>query len=441
MELIKGLIFVILIIIFYYFCFKFKIHPFIFLLLASLLIGIISGLEIKRVVSIVVDGFGLTLKRIGIVIALGAIIGFYLEKSNGALVLARGIMKVTGLKNIDLAFNIAGYIVSIPVFCDSGFIILSPLIRQFKIDRKFSVSLSIALATGLYATHVFVPPTPGPLASSAILGVDIGLMIIYGLIVAFPVAISGFLYGRYISKKIEIEFSTNEGKLSDDLDIYPSFISSFLPLVLPVLLISLGSIASLPGKLFGGGIFYELIIFVGDPVIALVIGFIFAYRLKKFIRDNLENLTSEALKSAGLIILITGSGGALGRILNEVKFGDIVGDTGIHNFGLLLPFFIAMILKSLQGSSTVSIITTSSIISPILSTIGFTTSAEKVLVALAISSGSMIVSHVNDSYFWVISQFSSFKVNDTLKGFTPATFIQGITGIVTVYFIYFLSKF
>ncbi len=414
---------------------KWKIHPFLVLLLADLVVGYTARLDPNEVIRRITDGFGSTLSSIGIVIALGTIIGAFLEKSGGAHSLAEFILKKIGERKFVLAMSITGFIVSIPVFCDSGFVILSPLNKALSKKTNSSlVTLSIALATGLYATHVFVPPTPGPLAAAATLDADIGLVLILGLIVAIPTTAIGYFWAKYFCRKYNIDF---ENKLTVEKKTLPKTSLAFAPILIPIFLISLKSIANYPTNPFGQNLLKEFIDFMGHPVIALLIGVFLSFFLKdKKINESSFSWISIGLKEAGIIILITGAGGAFGNVLQAAKLGDTI-SSNLSNWpvGIFLPFLIAAVLKSAQGSSTVSLITTAAIMSPLLTPMGFTDPIAKALVVLAIGAGSMTVSHLNDSYFWIISQFSDMDAKLAMKTHTTATLLQGIIGIIFIFFL------
>ncbi len=413
---------------------KYHFHPFLSLLLAAIVMGFIGGLNETEVTSTFMNGFGKTLGSIGIIIAFGTIIGAYLEKSGGAKTLANWALKTIGKNRSVLAMNITGFIVSIPVYCDSGFIILSSLNKAISKNSKIPLTvLGVSLAAGLYATHVFVPPTPGPLAATAALEADLGLVILLGLVVAIPVALSGYFWSKYLEKKIKhhkaeivVEEITQE-KL-------PKTSTSFIPIIVPIILIALKSIAGYPTHPFGEARVSEAINFIGNPVIALLIGVFLAFKLKsKFNNETHLNWVTSGLKEAGIIILITGAGGAFGAILQATGIGDVIGESFADmHLGLLLPFIIAAVLKSAQGSSTVSIITTAAIMAPILESFGLDGSLGRSLTVLSIGAGAMTVSHINDSFFWVVAQFTEMDTTTALKSQTVSTLIQGFTGIILV---------
>ena len=419
---------------------RWKLHPFLVLLLACLLIGYSSGMKSDDIINKITSGFGGTLASIGIVIALGTIIGTYLEKSGGAQALASFILKKVGDSRSTLAMSITGFIVSIPVFCDSGFVILSPLNKALSSKTGIQlVVLAIALATGLYATHVFVPPTPGPLAAAAALHADVGLIILYGIVVAIPVTFAGYLWANYYCNKYQVEFEKLPEKPVEKI---PAAHYAFTPLLVPIILISLKSISDYPAHPFGNGLVYNIFTFIGHPVIALLIGVFLSFQLhSQYKKTSVEkegntkfNWIASSLKEAGTIILITGAGGSFGSILRSTNIAETIsGFSNLWHIGIFLPFIIAAILKTAQGSSTVSIITTAAIMSPLLIPLGLNSQIAKVLVVLSIGAGAMTVSHLNDSYFWVVSQFSEMDASLSLKTLTSATLVQGLTGIGVIF--------
>lgn len=413
---------------------KYHLHPFLSLLLAAIVMGFVGGLNESEITNTLTNGFGKTLGSIGIIIAFGTIIGSYLEKSGGAKALANWVLKIIGEKRSALAMNITGFIVSIPVFCDSGFIILSSLNKALSKSTKIPlIVLGVSLAAGLYATHVFVPPTPGPLAAAAALEADLGLVILLGLIVAIPVSLAGLFWAKYIGNKLgtEVPETLVVDSVSDKL---PKTRFAFAPIIIPIVLIALKSISNYPTQPFGDGTISDILNFIGNPVIALFVGVFLAFKLKdkSSERTHLHWVTS-GLNEAGIIILITGAGGAFGAILRATGIGDIIG-SHFSNFqiGLLLPFVIAAVLKSAQGSSTVSIITTAAIVAPLLDPFGLASPLGRALTVISIGAGAMTISHLNDSFFWVVAQFTEMDTATALKSQTVSTLFQGLTGIIIV---------
>jgi GntP family gluconate:H+ symporter len=430
---------------------RWKLHPFLALLLAAFGVGLLSGLPASDTVSAITDGFGGTLGSIGIVIAAGTIIGSLLEKSGSTHVIADLVIKGIGKARSALAMSITGAIVSIPVFCDSGFVILAPLNRELASESEQSLAtFAVALSMGLYTTHVFVPPTPGPIAAAGTLGADIGSVILLGLAVTVPVIIVTYLFAKAAGRRIYIDatepLETASGKDVNSEKIpnrhatgthRPSSTTALLPILVPMLLIALGSVAALPSAPFGEGWVTKGISFLGDPNTALIIGVFLAFRTIGPARRGPEvygEWVGDGLKSAGTIILITGAGGAFGSVLRATEIGTFLGQMlSAWHIGIFLPFLIAAALKTAQGSSTVSIITTASIILPLLPETGLAAGLGPVLVTLAIGAGAMTVSHANDSYFWVVSQFSGMDVSQAYRLQTAGSAVAGITGMIAIF--------
>jgi GntP family gluconate:H+ symporter len=417
---------------------KYKIHPFLTLLIASLGMGVISGLDVNFVIKTVTEGFGNTLKSIGIIIACGSIIGTFLEKTGAAKSIASKILQITGSKNSALAMNLTGSIVSIPVFCDSGFVILSTLNNA--INKKTGISLSVlgtSLAAGLYATHVFVPPTPGPLAAASIIGADVGLVLIFGLLLAIPVSVVGWFWASYYCSRFSINQSINNETLSEQKNDDTNLTISIFTIIIPIALITLKSIVNHPAIELENLFINNIISFCGHPIIAMLFGvFIAMISATGFSLEQHFDWVSNSLKSAGGIILITGAGGAFGNILRATSLGDTISQSLLgFEIGLLLPFIIAAFLKTAQGSSTVSIITTSAMVLPLLDSLGLSSEMGKVLTVLSIGAGAMTVSHLNDSYFWIVSQFSNMNTKTALHCHTASTLLQGLTSIILIKFL------
>ncbi|MEZ5103090.1 MAG: GntP family permease [Draconibacterium sp.] len=419
---------------------KLKLHPFIVLLFASYLAGAMAGLPLEKIATTIATGFGNIMAYIGIVIILGTIIGVILEKSNAAIKLADLVLKLVGKRFPALAMSIIGYIVSIPVFCDSAFVILSSLRKSLaQKTGKSSVTLSIALATGLYATHTFVPPTPGPIAAAGNLGLEnqLGLVILTGLVVAVFAMITGYLWASFIGDKYtSTEDIRSEIGKTHDMQL-PSASKSLMPIFVPVLLIALRSVATYPTFPMGKGFLFAFFGFCGQPVNALLIGFLLSLLLlPEFTKKTLTGWIGEGITAAAPILLITGAGGAFGTILKETQIGETLGNilAGYH-LGIFLPFIIAAAFKTAQGSSTVALVATSALIAPLLSSIGLDSLYGKVLAVMATGAGAMTISHANDSYFWVVTQFSGIDVKTGYKTHTLATLIQGMVSMIVVYII------
>ncbi len=427
-----------------------KLHPFLALLLAALVGGLAYGLPVADLPKTIGTGFGNTLGGIGIVIALGTIIGVILEKSGGAIAMAEGVIKMIGERFPTLTISIIGYLVSIPVFCDSGFVILNSLKNALAKRMNVSVvAMSVALSTGLYATHTFVPPTPGPIAAAGNLGLsdNLGLVIGVGLFVAAISALGGLLWANMFARKDDhLLLKAGEGSELTDPDVdytalrarygdIPSARAAFAPIIVPILLICLGSIAAFPANIFGGGGLKTALVFLGHPIIALAIGLIVALPLIK--GEKLKGFAAQAeegIVAAAPILLITGAGGAFGAVLAASGIGTYLGQTlSALGVGIFMPYIVAAAIKTAQGSTTVSLVTTSALVAPLLGDLGLDSEMGRVLTVMAVGAGGMTVSHVNDSFFWVVSQFSRFTLSTAFKGQTAGTFVQGAFAMATIY--------
>ncbi|MCL1075082.1 GntP family permease [Shewanella dokdonensis] len=429
---------------------KLKLHPFLTLLLATFIAALCFGLPLKDIAKTIGTGFGGILGYIGLVIVLGTIIGTILEKSGAAITMADSVIKLLGNRFPTLTMSIIGYMVSIPVFCDSGFVILNSLKQSMASRMKVSsVAMSVALATGLYATHTFVPPTPGPIAAAGNLGLEdsLGLVIGVGLVVAIVAALAGLLWAnRFMKDEPEGEGAEELVHQAEEFEKVkaaygklPSALASFAPIFVPILLICIGSIAAFPSKPFGTDNLFALLHFFGQPLNALMIGLLLSLlllkpenRMKEF-----SQRISEGLSSAAPILLITGAGGAFGAVIKATPIGDYLGTTlSALGIGIFMPFIVAAALKSAQGSSTVALVTTSAMVAPMLESIGLGSEMGHVLTVMAIGAGAMTVSHANDSFFWVVTQFSRMSVSQAYKAQTMATLVQGV---VTIIFVWLLS--
>ena len=413
---------------------KYRINAFLVLIGVSFVFGLLIGLPALDVVVGIKNGFGGTLTSIGIVIVAGTILGTILEKTGAALSMTRAILNMVGKSHAPLAMNIAGYIVSIPVFCDSGYVILNPLNKALAKESGISMTvMAVALSTGLYATHTMVPPTPGPIAAAGTLGADLGKVILLGLIAAIPASLSGLLWATKFAKRYEIEPEI-QGTYSEIVKKFgklPNTLLSFLPIVLPIVLILLKSVAEFPSKPFGNGDFRVFLSFIGDPVTALILGVLCSLLLvhKGELKKAISDWMGEGIKESAIILVITAAGGSLGAIIKASPITDFIKtNMASMHLGILLPFMISAALKTAQGSSTVAIVTTAGIMAPLLQTLGL----DPALTTIAIGAGSLVVSHANDSYFWVVSQFSGMPVNTAYKAYSSATAVEGVVAFLMV---------
>ncbi len=413
---------------------KFKLHPFLALLFAALGFGLLTGMPLPTIVQSINNGFGGTIGYIGIVIIAGTIIGTFLELSGGAFTLADQTLKLIGEKQVPLAMAIIGYFVSIPVFADSGFVILSPLNKA--LSKRANISLAgsaIALSLGLVATHCLVPPTPGPIAAAGILKADLGLVILLGLPVSMLALSVGWLFAVKFAAKVQIDPNPelSDKEISQKMKKAPSALQAMGPILIPILLIVLRSISEFPTRPLGEGFIKTFFGFIGEPVIALLIGVLLAFGLPKKLKKEMladSGWVGKGLRNAAIIIMITGAGGAFGKVLQNSALANTIGNTLSNaSLGLLLPFIIAATIKTAQGSSTVAIITTASLLSPLLPSMGFTTELAKALMVLSIGAGAMVTSHANDSFFWVVTQMSRMDVKTGYKLQSLGTGILGVS--------------
>ncbi len=418
---------------------RLKWHPFFSLLVAAFGFGAFSGtMSLEDVVKSVNSGFGNTIGFIGIVIIAGSIIGKFLEKSGGAFTLAQSTLRIVGKKNVPLALGIIGYIVSIPVFCDSGFIIIAPLAKALSKQVKISFAVgAMALSLGLILTHSIIPPTPGPVGAAGILKADLGLVILLGLPVTLIGLVAGWLFAIKIASKTYIDPLPGSTETEVKPDGGPSLGLSLMPIFMPILLIILRSVSQLPALPFGDGKFSMFINFFGQPVVALLIGVVLSLLLPKKLTREMVSSTGwvgEAIIAAATIIIITGCGGAFGQVLQNSGIGQVINSnlSGAKSLSILLPVIIAASLKTAQGSGTVAIITGAGIMAPLLGTLGLDSAVARALVVVALGSGGMIASHANDSYFWVVTQMSGMTVNQGYKLQTVGTLVVGVFASLAV---------
>lgn len=428
---------------------KWKISPFLALMGAAIVGAFAFGLPAADIVTTITGAFGGSLGNIGLVILFGTMIGVVLERSGAAISMADALIRVLGTKFPTLTMSVIGFIVSIPVFCDSGYVILNSLRKAITLRTGVSaLATAIALMTGLYATHTLVPPTPGPLAAADNLGVTehLGLIIGIGLAVAAVAAFAGLLFAQVFVKRPFTPIPAEDDDLADhtyeelraSYGKLPSAWLAFLPILLPLALICISSIAKLPGRPFGEDVAFGVLSFIGTPVIALIIGLLAALLLLrghgKLAAFN-ENI-HESIRVAAPILLVTAAGAAFGAVLAASPLTDFLSSTlSTLGLGLLVPFLIAAALKTAQGSSTVSIVTTSALIAPMLGALGLDSVIGTVLSVLAIGAGAMVVSHANDSYFWVVSQLSRIPVATAYRTLTVATAIEGTAAFIAIWVI------
>ncbi|MEP7736939.1 GntP family permease [Nocardioides sp. 31GB23] len=428
-----------------------KTHPFLALLLGAFAAAFGFRLPLDEVVPTITGGFGGILGGIGIVIVLGTIIGVVLERSGGAVTLAEVVVKVLGQRFPTLTISAIGFIVSIPVFCDSGYVILNSLKESMARRTHTSmVAMSVALATGLFATHTLVPPTPGPIAAAGNLGLtdQLGLVILVGLVVAVVAAAVGLLWASRFTDAVPDGAGGDElAAAVEDVEALkarygtlPGPAAALAPILVPILLICVGSVAALPAAPLGEGDVASVVRFVGQPVVALLVGLALAVALVRpgagTRRESFRDAVGDGLVASAPILLITGAGGAFGAVIQATDIGDYLGSNLSElGIGVLMPFLVSAALKSAQGSSTVALVTTSALVAPLLGDIGMDSDLGRVLVVMAIGAGAMTVSHANDSYFWVVTQFSRMSVAQAYRTQTVATLLMGCTAAAFTWFL------
>jgi GntP family gluconate:H+ symporter len=390
-----------------------------------------------QIIATVKDGFGHIMRSLGLIIVLGTTLGIILEHTGSTKVMASFILKKVGERNAPFAMSITGFIVGLPIFCDSGYIVLNGLNQSMA--RKTGISvvvMSVALSTGLYSVHCLLPPHPGATAAAATIGADFGKLILMGIVVAIPAMLVGYWWARFAGK--EFEGTPDGGEDTGTTAHESSVLKAFLPVIFPIILIAVSSFMVMETKEVTG--WGKILSVLGDPVIALSIGVLLALvDAGKWKREVLGKLLTEAAEKAGAILVIIGAGGSFGAVLAATKLGQHFGAAvPLESLGILFPFLLTFVIKTAQGSSTVAIVTASAIVLPLLPALGLNTNTGKILCVLAMGSGSMMISHANDAYFWVIAKFSGIEMRPMLKVYTVSSILMGLVSLGMVYIISFL---
>ena len=416
---------------------KYRIHAFFALLLACFVVGAGVQMPLQEVLRVSKEGFGGIMRSLGFIIVLGTTLGVLLEHTGCTRVMADYILRRTGEKRAPLAMSITGFVVGLPIFCDSGFIVLSGL--NHSIARRTGIAMAVmavSLATGLYAVHCLLPPHPGAAAAAGTIGVDYGRLIGFGILVAIPSMIVGYAWAIYAGKKwpdSQPESHSPEPAIHTVEGQNPSVMAAFLPVVIPILLIALHSFFAMEKESTGG--WHNIILVAGEPVIALSIGILLAFAAgRQWKRDSVSRLLTESAEKAGGILVIIGAGGAFGAVLAATGLGKHLGSsTALESMGIFFPFLLTAVLKTAQGSSTVAIITAASIVQPLLPAMGLDSGNGRLLTVLSMGAGSMMISHANDAYFWVIAKFSGLSMRTMLRVYTLASIWMGLITLLTVY--------
>ena len=415
---------------------KFKIHPFFALIATTVTFAVVSGMNLEEMLAAFTSGMGGTMADIGLVIALGTVTGALLEKSGAAETMAKTILKITGRKHAALGLAITGYFVSIPVFCDSAFVLLSPIAKRISKDTKISMTtMAVALCMGLHATHMFVPPTPGPLAVAGILNADLGYVILFGALVSIPVMLVGYFGAVFMGKKYDY-LPENVTDVPENQKL-PSPLMAFLPILTPIMLMLLKTIGQMCGL---QGALMDIFAVLGTPAVALLVGLIIAlvgYH-QIFPEDTkawgFDGVFADALKTAGQIILIVGAGGAFSGVLKASPLQSILTDTfsGL-TIGILAPFIIGFIFRTCVGSATIAMVTAATMITPLMDVLGFASPMGRVIAMLACAAGGLMVFHGNDDFFWVTATTSEMDTSVAYKTIPIISVCQSLAALAVVF--------
>ena len=411
---------------------RFRLHPFFSLFIACFVTGSIGGLELATILGSMKEGLGKIISALGFIIVLGTVLGMVLQASGATTVMANTIIQWVGRKRPALANSLTGFVVGLPIFCDSGYVVLSGLNKSMIQKTGLpAVMLSTALATGLYAVHCFIPPHPGVTSATGTFNAHFGKVILYGLIPAVPAMLAGYFWaikkGKWEKKKNEESQEATPSAI-----LLPGRLASFLPVMVPILLISFKDIVG--GFSFAGFQLPKSALIIGEPAIALAIGLLLALPLLKKKDIPLQKLFHDGIEKDGGILIVIGAGSAFGAVIGSLKIQEyLAGMEGLSTLGLFFPFLLTAILKTAQGSSTVAIITAASIVLPFLPSLQLDSENGRILAVLAMGAGSMAISHVNDAYFWVISNFSEIELKQMFRVYSLATVWMALTGMVVVY--------
>ena len=429
---------------------RFKLNAFLALLLAAILVSLLAPGEAAEKITRVAAAFGSTAGTIGVVIALAAITGSAMKESGAADRIVVAFLSLLGEKRAAAALACGGYVLAIPVFFDTVYFLLVPLAKStYRRTGHDYLKYIMAIPAGGVPTHCLVPPTPGPLAVAGILGVDLGMMVMMGGVIAVPAAIAGLAFTGWLAKRLVIPLREPETEASPDASpalpqptSLPPLLPSLLPIILPVVLIASNTIASSLAADTGSGFWASLVPYTavaGNPNFALLIAAGIAMWVhaaqRRPSREQAASLVEEALMSGGIIILITAAGGAFGAMLREAQIGPMIqglfsgGVAGSGVLFLLLGFAVSSLLKFAQGSSTVAMITSAGMLTAMITgpdMLPF----HHVYLAAAIASGAMVGAWMNDSGFWVFARMSGLTELEGLKTFTPLLAVGGVTALL-----------
>ena len=412
---------------------KLRLPAFISLLLSSIVVGLVAGLDGEQVIETVKKGMGGTLGSVATIVGLGALFGGILEISGGAKSIAQQLLKTFGEKRSGMSLGLTGFLVAIPVFFDVAFIILIPVIYALqKNTGKSLLHFAIPLLAGLAVTHTFIPPTPGPIAVAEVLEVNLGWMMLAGFLAGIPTMIvSGILFGKYIGDKVFIEVPADY-ELKNDVKDLPKFSTIFLIIGLPIFLILLNTFTT-EGFINFNDKIESAILLIGHPFMALIIANLVAWyvlgRGGGYSSEELLDISTKSLKPAGIIILLTGAGGVFKQVLVDTKAGEHMA-TALADIGMpiiLFAFLAASLVRVIQGSATVAMITGAGLVYPFLEGMDYS-QLQVAAIAVAIASGASIFSHVNDSGFWLVKEYLGMTEKQTFQSWTMMTVVLALVG-------------
>lgn len=414
---------------------KLRVNAFLSLLIASLAGGLLAGMSGAELLITVQKGMGGTLGFVAVVVGLGAIFGALLEQAGGAQQISNGLITRLGDRNASLAMLVAGFLIAIPVFFDVAFIILVPLVYSLQLSSKKSLlTFALPLLAGLAITHAFIPPTPGPVAVAEIIEVELGWVILAGFVAGIPAAFVGLWYSKIAANKMFIPLPAHHKDNTDHISSPARLSTTLLLIFIPLVLIIGGSIFSTASSTALSQEMVQIITFLGHPFTALIIANLLAWYflgIKRNVKSKeLQKISEKSLMPAGTIILLTGAGGVFKQVLVDTGAGEMLAMSmeSIQMPVLLFAFLSASLIRGLQGSATVAMITAAGLTAPLIPET--MTMWDKALVVISISSGSTLLSHVNDSGFWLVSRFLGMSVPQTLKSWTVLTTLIGISGFL-----------
>ncbi len=442
---------------------RWKFNTFFVLFAVSVGVGLAAGLDGEEVIKLLKTGMGKTLEKVGLLIILGTTLGLLLEKTGATISLANYLLKKTGPQNAPLALTLVAFTVGLPIFCDSGFVVLIGLVLMLGRQMPpLRLTLVLCLAAALYSVHCLVPPHPGISAAAAVMKVDLGKAMLLGTLLAIPGTIAGYFWAKYAGKKYLDDYQPDAvaGLSAPDAVPFdgtlPAPWQAFLPIMLPIALIALKSVYLLDPANAHAGWVSAVIRFIGEPVTALFVGILLVLPLLfrnnlttelhgvtrsyternpklKTQNSKLNNILEASIEKSGPILAIIAMGGAFGEVIKALDLGGVYGSalTG-GGLGIFVPFLLAVIFKTAQGSSTVAVMSAAAIVEPMVAPLGLDGEWGRLLSLMSMGAGSMMLSHANDAYFWVIARFSHMDTGLTLRAYSVASALLGMVTFLTI---------